>query len=66
MHKFLKFIFRIKLYMFRTIPLSIIKSFLLNTAMVYVTQLESRIRTERQFRPDPALKLCDIYHCCVQ
>jgi len=31
--------------------------------MVYVTQLASRIRTE--LRPDPARKLCDIYHCCV-
>ena len=26
MHKFLKFIFGIKLYMFRTVPLSIIRS----------------------------------------
>jgi len=25
----------------------------------------SRIRTELQFRPDPARKLYDIYHCCV-
>ena len=37
--------------------------------MVYVIQLASRIRTELQFRPDPALKLSanlyDICHCCV-
>jgi len=37
--------------------------------MVYVIQLASRIRTELQFRPDPARKLSanlyDIYHCCV-
>jgi len=36
-----------------------------HTAMVYVIQLASRIRTELQFRPDPARKLYDIYHCCV-
>jgi len=37
--------------------------------MVYVIQvclqLASRIRTELQFRPDPARKLFYIYHCCV-
>jgi len=31
MQKFLKFIFRIKLYMFRTVPLSIIRSVSLYT-----------------------------------
>ena len=40
-----------------------------HTGMVYVIQLASRIRTELQFRPDPARKLSanlyDIYHCCV-
>jgi len=40
--------------------------FTVHTAMVYVTQLVSKIRT---FRPDPAHKLSvnlyDIYHCCV-
>ena len=39
-----------KLYMFRTVPLSIIRRFSLYTAMVYDTQvcrqLVSRIRTE--------------------
>jgi len=49
--------------MFRTVPLSIIRGFSL------YTQLAGRIRTELQFRPDPARKLsanlCDIYHCCV-
>ena len=49
--------------MFRTVPLSIIRSFSL------YTQLASRIRTELQFRPDPAHKLSanlyDIYHSCV-
>ena len=37
--------------------------------MVYGIQLASRIRTELQFRPDPARKLSanlyDIHHCCV-
>ena len=48
--------------MFRTVPLSIIRSFSL-----YTQQWYSRNRTE--FRPDPARKLSvnlyDIYHCCV-
>jgi len=49
--------------MFRTVPLSIIRRFLLYTQQwVYVIQLASRIRTEH---PDPARKLYDIYHCCV-
>ena len=39
MHQFLKFIFGIKLYMFRTVPLSIIRSFLLYTPMVYLLLL---------------------------
>ena len=33
-----------------------------HTAVVYVIQLASRIRT---FRPDPARKLYDIYQCCM-
>jgi hypothetical protein len=56
--------------MFRTVPLSVIRDFFtVHTAMVYVIQLASRIRTELQFRPDHARKLSanlyDIYHCCV-
>jgi len=54
--------------MFRTVPLSIIRSFFtVHTASVYVIQLASRNRTE--LRPDPARKLSanlyDIHHCCV-
>jgi len=37
MHKFLKFIFAIKLYMFRTVPLYIIRSFYNNN--IYLLQL---------------------------
>jgi len=60
--------------MFRTVPLSIISSFSLYTqqwCMSYRLQLQlaSRIRTELQFRPDPARELSanlyDIYRCCV-
>ena len=55
-----------KLHMFRTVPLPMIRSYSLYTAMVYVIQLASRIR---MFHPDPARKLSanlyDIYHCCV-
>jgi len=59
-HQFLKFIFGIKLYMFRTIPLSIIRNFsLYTTTMVYVIQvcwqLASRIRTLRPVWHTPLL-----------
>jgi hypothetical protein len=37
MHKFLKFIFGMKLYMFRTVPLSIIRSFSLYTQQWYMS-----------------------------
>jgi len=51
MHLFLKLIYGIKLYMFRTIPLSIIRSFSLYTQQWYMSyrlqlQFTSRIRTE--------------------
>ena len=60
--------------MFRIVPLYIIRSFLLYTQQWYMSyrlqlQLASRIRTELQFRPDPARKLSanlyDINHRCV-
>ena len=53
--------------MFRAVPLSVIRSFSLYTQQYIQVcwQLVSRIRTELQFRPDPARKLYDIYHCCV-
>ena len=62
MHLFLKFTFGIKLYIFRTVPLSIIRSSSLYTQQWYMSyslqlQLVSRIRTELQLRPDPAHKL---------
>jgi len=51
--------------MFRTVPLSIIRSFSLYTQQCYMSYI--RIRTE--LHPDPARKLSanlyDIYHCCV-
>jgi len=54
--------------MFRTVPLSIIRSFSLYTQYMSY-RFVSRIRTELQFRPDPARKLStnlyDIHHCCV-
>jgi len=37
MHYFLKFNFGIKLYMFRTVPLSIIRSFSLHTQQWYMS-----------------------------
>jgi len=64
-----------KLYMFRTVRLSIIGSlFTVHPAVVYVIQvcrqLSSRNRMElRRFHPGPARKLStnlyDIHHCWV-
>jgi len=65
--------FGMKLYVFRTVPLSIISSFSLYTQQWYMSYmfadslLASRIRME--FHPNPAHKLSanlyDIYHCCA-
>ena len=63
-----------KLYMFRAVRLSIIRSlFTVHSAMVYVIevcrQLSSRTRMELQYHSGPARKLStnlyDIYHCWV-
>jgi hypothetical protein len=63
MHQFLKFIFGIKLYMFRTVPLSLIRSLSLYTQQWYMSYRFADSLLE--FRPDPARKLYDIYHCYV-
>jgi len=72
MHQFFKFIFGIKLYKFRTVPLSIIRSFSLYTQQWYMSYRFAdslRAGSGRNFRPDPACKLSanlyDIHHCCV-
>ena len=57
-----------KLYVFRTVALSVIRSlFTVHSAMVYVIQLSSRTRMELQFHPGPARQLStdlyDMYHC---
>jgi len=59
-----------KLYIFRTVPLPIIRSlFTVKSAMVYVIQvwreLSNRTRMELQFHPGPAWKLYDFYHYWV-
>jgi len=58
--------------MFRTVLLSIIKSFSLYTQQRYMKYRFAdslRAAQPNQFRPDPARKLStklyDIYHCCV-
>jgi hypothetical protein len=68
MHQFLKFILEMKLYMFRAVPLSIIRSYSLYTQQRYMSyRFVDSFRN--QFHPDPARKLStnlyDIYHCCV-
>ena len=72
MHWFLKFIFVIKLYMFRAVPLSIIRSFSLYTQQWYMSYRFAdslRAGSGRNCSPDTFRKLAtnlyDIYHCCV-
>ena len=66
--------FGIKLYMFRTVPLTIIRSFSLYTQQWYMsyrhTGYSYSLRAgSGRIRHDPARKLSaklyDIYHCCV-
>jgi len=51
MHQFLKFIFGIKLYMFRTVPLSIVRSFSQHTEQWYMSYrfVESLLSAELIF-----------------
>jgi len=56
--------------MFRTVPLSIIRSFALYTQQWCMCHTGLLTACEQdqdgtQFRPDPARKLYDMYHCCV-
>jgi len=59
MHQFLKFIFGIKVYMFRTVPLPIIRSFSLHTQQWYMSYrfADSLQAGSGRIRPDPARKL---------
>jgi len=59
MHKFLKFIFGIKLYMFQTVPLSIIRSFSLYTQQWYMSyrfadSLRAGYPTSSRTKPVPS------------
>jgi len=58
MNEYLKFIFGVKLYMFRTVPLSIIRSFSLYTQQWYMSYM---------FADSCQLSanMYDMYHCCV-
>ena len=68
MHWFLKFIFGIKLYMFQTVLLSIIRSFSLYTQQWYMSYSLRAGSRQLQFHPDPARKLsANLYVLlCVQ
>ena len=67
MYQSLKFIFGLKLYMFQTVPLAIIRSFFHYTHSYVICHTAGS--GWNSFRPDPAHKLsanlCAIYHCCV-
>ena len=55
--------------MFRTVPLSTIRSFSLYIQQRYISyRFADSLRAgsgRNQFRPDPVRKLYDIYHCYV-
>jgi len=55
-----QFIFGIKLYMFRTVPLSIIRSFSLHTQQWYMSY-----RFADKLAHKLSANLYDIYRCCV-
>ena len=73
MNEFLKFIFGLKLYMFRTVPLSIIRRYFTvnthNNGICHTGLLTTCEHDQDGFHPDRARKqsanLHDIYHCCV-
>ena len=70
MNWFLKFILGMKLYMFQTVPLSIIRTFSLYTQQWYMLyRFANSLLAESGWNPDPARKLSantyDIYHSCV-
>ena len=67
-HQFLKLIFTIKLYMFRTIPLSIIRDFPLYSQqwyMSYILPAGSGLNCLDPAARKVSVSLYDIYHCCV-
>jgi len=53
--------------MFRTVPLSVIRSFSLYTQQWFMSHrfADSLRAGSGRFRLDPARKLYDIHHCCV-
>jgi len=57
MHLFLKFILGMNLYMFRTVPLSIIRSFSLYTQQSHTGYVDCLQSSQHN--------LYDIHHCCV-
>jgi len=61
MHQFLEFIFGIKLYMFRTVPLYIIRGFSLYTQQWCMShRFVESVRAgsgRNQFRPDPKFRV---------
>ena len=68
MHYFLKFIFGIKLYMFRTVPMSIIRNFTLYKQQCVCWQLASKARTEPSWSCSQAVSK-PVWHIallCVQ
>jgi len=67
MNQFLEFIFGMKLYMFRTVPLSIIRSFPLYTQQWCMSNRFADSLWAGANAPAHKLSanLYDIHHCCV-
>ena len=66
MHQFLKFILGMKLYMFRAVPLSIVRSISLYTQQRYMSyRFADSLRTDQdgtQFYPDPVSDSSSVHH----
>jgi hypothetical protein len=64
---FSKFYFWMKLYVFQTVPLSIIRSFSLYTQQWYMSHRFADSLWAGAYAPVHRLSanLCDIYHCCA-
>ena len=67
MHWFFKFILGMKLYMLRTVPLFIVRSFSLYTQQWYTSYRFADSLRAAAFAPAHKLSanLYDVYHCCV-
>jgi len=66
MHQFLKFVLGMKIYMFRTVPLSLIRSFSLYTQQWYIQEFFTvHTATVYTIAVCTVKNISGIYHYCV-